>query len=168
MLMVMRNINESSDGLSVNVIKENHVDVQPAIYDVLFMRRLASPLGVVLVYVFSGEEGSLILWPLLVHTMSMRIFGFSYNIIVVVVTEELICWNIWSFGVGVQDLHSTRRTRFLHGTSYVNWLEQDECTCDQAPVTLYWKIKGTYKIGGGSEERDKNVSQMVLFKVWEQ
>ncbi|KAL0684536.1 hypothetical protein Bca4012_051386 [Brassica carinata] len=87
MLMVMRNINESSDGLSVNVIKENHVDVQPAIYDVLFMRRLASPLGVVLVYVFSGEEGSLILWPLLVHTMSMRIFGFSYNIIVVVVTE---------------------------------------------------------------------------------
>ena len=51
--------------------------------------------------------------------------------------------------------------------SQFNWLEQDERTCDQAPVTLYWKIKGTYEIGGGSEESDKNVSQMVLFKVWE-
>uniref|UniRef100_M4E6R3 Uncharacterized protein n=1 Tax=Brassica campestris TaxID=3711 RepID=M4E6R3_BRACM len=71
------------------------------------------------------------------------------------------------FWVSVHDLHSTRRTRFLHSTSYVIWLEQDECTCDQAPVTLSWKIKRTYEVVGGSEERDKNVSQMVLFNVWE-
>ena len=71
------------------------------------------------------------------------------------------------FWVSVHDLHSTRRTRFLHSTSYVIWLEQDDCTCDQAPVTLSWKIKGTYEIVGGSEERDKNISQMVLFNVWE-
>uniref|UniRef100_M4FAG0 Uncharacterized protein n=1 Tax=Brassica campestris TaxID=3711 RepID=M4FAG0_BRACM len=70
------------------------------------------------------------------------------------------------FWASAHDLHSTRRTRFLHSTSYVIWLEQDDCTCDQAPVTLSWKIKGTYEIVGGSEERDKNISQMVLFNVW--
>lgn len=92
MLVVKRNIKESSDGLPVNFIKVNLVEVEPVFFffDISFSRRLVSLLGSFLVYVFNGGEDYMILWPLLAPMKSMRILGLSYIIITVVSITEVL------------------------------------------------------------------------------
>lgn len=87
-IMVNWNINESSDSFSMNLIKKNHAAVITVIYDVYFPRRLLSPLGSFLVYVFYGGE-AMILWSILAPTALMRIFGSSSNI-TIIFTKEIL------------------------------------------------------------------------------
>ncbi|XP_033129589.1 uncharacterized protein LOC117126191 isoform X1 [Brassica rapa] len=111
----------TSTGISVTCIQENFVENHYAINVVSSPRWLMFPLGSFLVYVFTGGEDSVLVWPLLAHTM------MSYDILEFLITAEVSqsLGNMWI----------TRILSFLH--IHV-WPLQ--IMLESLETFVYWKV----------------------------